>query len=155
MNGPIGRDHHGRPGTGTVGARGATSRPLRLELVGFFPELFSVCASRCMTGELARSGASADRDQLRDYPPDVLAVHEAAGELFASVLGEFGGRVAVVATGTASPRGLWLSLRHRLPSSGVGVFLEGRRLDASLDDVPAIRRKVVAALDSARRGSAA
>lgn len=140
---------------GHAGPRDGNHRPLRLELVGLFPELFSVCASRCMTGQLARAGASADRDQLGDYPPDVLRLHEAAGELFATLLQEFEGRVAVVATGTVSPRGLWLSLRHRLPASGVGLFLEGRPLDASLDDVPAIRREVVAALSSARRGSAA
>ncbi len=140
---------------GRAGPRDGSHRPLRLELVGLFPELFSVCASRCMTGELAGAGASADRDQLRDYPPDVLAVHEAAGALFATVVAEFGGRVAVVATGTASPRGLWLSLRHRLPSSGVGVFLEGRRLDASLDDVPGIRRAVASALEARDRGAAA
>ncbi len=140
---------------GETGTPGRGRRPLRLELVGLFPELFSVCASRCMTGQLARAGASADRDQLGDYPPEVLRVHAAAGELFAALLAEFGAGVAVVATGTASPRGLWLSLRHRLPASGVGLFLEGRRLDASLDDVPGIRRAVASALEARGRGAAA
>ena len=140
---------------GHAGPRDGNHRPPRLEMVGLFPELFSVCASRCMTGQLARVGASADRDQLGDYPPDVLAMHTAAGELFAALLAEFGGRVAVVATGTASPRGLWLSLRHRLPASGVGLFLDGRRLDASLDDVPGIRRAVSSALAARDRGAAA
>jgi hypothetical protein len=139
---------------GDAGAARASHRPLRLELVGLFPELFSVCASRCLTGQLARVGASTDDDQLRDYPLDLLAVHEAAGELFATLLAEFGGRVAVIATGTTSPRGLWLSLRHRLPSSGVAVFLEGRLLDASLEDLPAIRSAVAAEL-AARSGHGA
>jgi hypothetical protein len=140
---------------GRAGPRDGSHRPIRLEMVGLFPELFSVCVSRCMTGQLARAGASADRDQLGDYPPDVLAMHNAAGELFAALVAEFGGRVAVVATGTASPRGLWLSMRHRLPSSGVGLVLEGRRLDASLDDVPGIRRAVASALEARGRGAAA
>jgi hypothetical protein len=139
---------------GRAGPRDGSHRPIRLEMVGLFPELFSVCVSRCMTGQLARAGASADRDQLGDYPPDVLAMHNAAGELFAALVAEFGGRVAVVATGTASPRGLWLSMRHRLPSSGVAVFLEGRLLDVPLEDVPAIRRAVAAEL-AARRGHGA
>ena len=117
------------------------SRPIRLELVGLFPELFSMCVSCCTTDEFGRCGVSLDADQLRDYPPDLLRVHAQAAELFTELLGEFHGGVAVILTGLMSPRGVYLALRHRLPT-GVSLFLEGRRLPLSLDDRHAIRAEV-------------
>ena len=116
-------------------------RPIRLELVGLFPELFSMCVSCCTTDEFGRCGISLDADQLRDYPPDLVSRHAEAAQLFTELLTEFQGRVAVIVTGLMSPRGLWLALRHRL-GMGVTLFLEGRRLAIALDDRQAIRRAV-------------
>ncbi len=127
------------------------SRPIRLELVGLFPELFSMCVSCCSTDEFGRCGVSLDDDQLRDYPPDLLEAHSQAAELFTELLAEYHGRVAVVVTGLMSPRGVYLALRHRLPT-GVSLFLEGERLSVGLRDRSGIRRAVARAL--ARQGSA-
>jgi hypothetical protein len=130
----------------------APDRPLRLELVGLFPELFSMCVSCCTTDEFGRCGISLDADQLRDYPPDLVARHAEAAELFTELLAEFQGRVAVIVTGLMSPRGAWLAVRHRLPT-GVTLFLEGRRLPMRLDDRLAIRAAVAAALDRHRHAA--
>lgn len=127
------------------------SRPIRLELVGLFPELFSMCASCCTTDEFGRCGVSLDADQLRDYPPDLVQVHAQAAELFSELLGEFHGGVAVIVTGLMSPRGVYLALRHRLPT-GVSLFLEGRRLRVELADRAGIRTEV--AHELARHGQA-
>jgi hypothetical protein len=115
-----------------------SARPVRLELVGLFPELFSMCVSCCTTDEFGRCGISLDADQIGDYPPDLVAAHAEAAQLFTELLAEFHGQVAVIVTGLMSPRGLWLSLRHRL-GTGVALFLEGRRLDVALADRQAIR----------------
>ncbi len=125
-------------------------RPLRLELVGLFPELFSMCVSCCTTDELGRCGVSLDADQLGDYPPDLLEAHAQAAELFTELLGQFQGQVAVLVTGLMSPRGVWLAVRHRLPT-GVTLFLDGRRLSVGLADKVAIREMVSREL--ARRGA--
>jgi hypothetical protein len=129
-------------------------RPIRLELVGLFPELFSMCASCCTTDELGRCGISLDADQIGDYPADLVATHAEAALLFTEMLREFHGRVAVIATGLMSPRGAWLAVRHRLPTT-VTLFLEGRRLPIGLTDRGAIRAAVVSELSRRTAGSIA
>jgi hypothetical protein len=126
------------------------SRPIRLELVGLFPELFNMCVSCCTTDAFGRCGISLDADQLRDYPPDLVATHAEAAQLFGELLAEFHGRVAVVVTGLMTPRGVWLAVRHRLPT-GVSLFLEGHRLSLELADRTGIRAEVARALTA--RGS--
>lgn len=130
------------------------SRPIRLELVGLFPELFSMCVSCCTTDEFGRCGVSLDDDQLRDYPPDLLETHAEAAELFTELLGEFHGRVALIVTGLMTPRGVWLALRHRLPT-GVSLFLDGRRLPLQLADRAGIHMAVERALAGKAGGGAA
>ena len=132
----------------------SSSHPVRLELVGLFPELFSMCVSCCTTDELGRCGVSLDADQLRDYPPDLLEAHAQAAELFTELLQEFHGRVAVVVTGLMSPRGVWLALRHRLPT-GVTLFLAGRRLPVGLQDRAWIRGAVARELAAREDAGAA
>lgn len=127
--------------SGVIHVGVAVTRPIRLELVGLFPELFSMCASCCTTDAFGRCGISLDSDQLNDYPPDLLTTHAEAAQLFTELLAEFHGSVAVIVTGLMSPRGVWLALRHRLPM-GVTLLLQGRRLPVGLDDRSAIRAAV-------------
>jgi hypothetical protein len=98
-------------------------RPVKVELVGLFPTLFSTrCKAVCDPAGLA--GVVDAEAQLKEYPEEVLDSLRLVREAALSLLKEGGVEVRVV--DALSPRGLWLQLRHRL-RSGPWAIVEGRQ----------------------------
>ncbi len=112
-------------------------RPIKVEMVGLLPTLFSMCASCCTTDTMGACGINLTADQMRDYPPEVVETNQRAAELYTRLLQDYHGAVIPLAVSTTSPRGLWLSLRHRL-SSSLSLVVNGRRViagNANYDDL--------------------
>lgn len=105
-----------------VRARPRAPGPVRVELVGMFPLTFRTCARAV---GMAGCGPGDDVAQQAEYPPDVLAQQRLAEEAAANLWTAFGAAVRVESVLFTSPRGLWLSLRHRLGQDPV-AFVDGR-----------------------------
>jgi hypothetical protein len=74
-----------------------------------------------------RCGIDHEAEQLGEYPPEVIETQGKAAELYARLMRDFGERVLPIAVGLTSPRGLWLSLRHRL-SRDLNLVINGHRV---------------------------
>ncbi|HEY7347630.1 MAG TPA: hypothetical protein VH599_04870 [Ktedonobacterales bacterium] len=108
-------------------------RPIKVEMVGLLPTLFSMCASCCTTDTMGACGIDLAAQQMRDYPPEVVETNQRAAELYTRLLRDYQGLVVPLAVSTTSPRGLWLSLRHRL-SSDLAIVVNNRRVVANHGD---------------------
>lgn len=108
-------------------------QPIRVEMVGLLPTLFNMCANCCTTNTMGACGIDLIADQMRDYPAEVVETNQRAAELYSWLLQEYSGAVIPLAVSTASLRGLWLSLRHRL-SPGFSFIVNGRRVVAGNAD---------------------
>ncbi len=112
------------------------SEAIRVEVVGAIPTVYNMCAPCCTTDELGICGIDLTAEQLRDYPADVVANNGTAAVLIAQLLHDYGDRIRPSVVDLMSPRGIWLSLRHRLGSS-LAVVIHGRVLPANIDAVKA------------------
>ena len=101
-----------------------------LELVGLYPATMSPCTV-CPLDELTDRLAA---EQAREAPAAARSDADGAARLLAAVAGRAGGAIGVRLTPLDSPRGLWLSLRHRLPN-GLTVLVDGRRVAADPEAV--------------------
>lgn len=122
--------------------------PLTVELVGLIPDLYKLCPTRCdwaSAGEVA-----ADGEQLRDYPEEARRAAAEAAALWERLVREFAGRVRPVSVGYLSPRGIWLSLRHRLRTGEVYAVVAGRAVPAAAG-YEAVRAAVLEALAARAR----
>jgi hypothetical protein len=116
-------------------------RPIKVEMVGLLPTLFSMCASCCTTDTMGACGVDLAGDQMRDYPPEVLETNQHAAELYTRLLRDYQGLVVPLAVSTTSPRGLWLSVRHRL-SSGLSIVINNRRMIAGTADYAELKAAI-------------
>lgn len=123
--------------------RNATRGPLKIEIVGLFPEFYRLCPKGA--DYLGACGLEPDASQVRDYPPEVQAMGRRLEETCVGIFREFGGRVFPVSVGLASLRGLVLAWRHRLSSDEVYVVVNGRPIPTSLG-YPAVRQALREAL---------
>src|SRR5207247_629539 len=113
-------------------------QPIRVEMVGLLPTLFSMCASCCTTDTIGACNIDLVADQMRDYPPEVVETNRRAAELYTRLLQEYRGAIIPLAVSTTSLRGLWLSLRHRL-SSDFSIVINGRRVVTGNADYDELR----------------
>lgn len=103
-------------------------KPLPVFVVGLIPDLYRLCPTRCDWA--AAAGMTAAGEQWRDYPPAARVAGDGAAVLVRRLLDEFAGRVRPVTVGLLSPRGLWLSWRHRLRGDRVYVVAGNRAVPA-------------------------
>lgn len=127
-------------------------RPLRVEIVGLFPEFYRMCPTGC--DWLGRAGVDAVGPQHAEYPEAARAAAERLAEVAARLLRDFGGRTVPVSVGYLSPRGLWLALRYRLRAGGLYAVVGGRCLDLQAADAYEALREAVAAALAGRSGPA-
>jgi hypothetical protein len=101
------------------------TQPVRVEFVGLLPETLRTCmAHYCVPGSVGRPDIEA---QLREYPPEVQAIHQRAAALYDRLVQDFGARIRPQSVMLTSGRGLWLSLRHRLRGD-LSLVINGRRV---------------------------
>lgn len=95
---------------------------VHVELVGMFPMTFRTCSR---AAGLSACGPGDEALQRAEYPPHVQEQQQLAEDVALRLWDEFGSAVRVDSVLFTSPRGLWLSLRHRLGSSDAVAFLDG------------------------------
>lgn len=114
-----------------------------IEYVGLLPQIFELCRTQCVAPLLR-----AEADQLADYPADLVALNRQAAAIAERLHQEFGAQVLVLPVGSATPRGLWLSVRHRLGQQPAAI-INGRRVLRNNPSLASIRAAVVEALGGA------
>ena len=124
------------------------ARRVKVEFVGLLPTFFNMCAPCCTTDYVKRCGVDHEAEQLSEYPPEAVATQDKASELYARLMRDFGEGILPIAVGLTSPRGLWLSLRHRL-GRDLNLVINGHRVLSGDVDYEIIKQVIQDELEEA------
>lgn len=97
-----------------------------IELVGVYPAALSPCT----VCDLSDLGTKLATEQQREAPAAAGSDSERVWRIAEKVFAAHGPDVRIRLTPIDSPRGVWLSLRHRLPGGGLQALVNGRRVSA-------------------------
>jgi len=97
-----------------------------IELVGLYPAALSPCT----VCDLSDLGAKLAAEQQREAPVAAASDSERVWRIAEKVFAAHGPNVRIRLTPVDSPRGVWLSLRHRLGGGGLQALVNGRRVPA-------------------------
>lgn len=114
-------------------------KPIRVEILGLLPTLFSHC-SHCMES-MEASGVRPYDDQLAQYPEEVRNLHWTVSELTHKLVKKFNGLVRIHVVDTASPEGLWQSLKHHVRKTPC-IIVDGRKAFESIPPFEKLEAKV-------------
>jgi len=120
-------------------------RPVRVEFVGIMPTLFAHC-EHCME-VMHGTGLMPYSEQLEEYPEDVKKQYFELSEVAQKIRDEFGGAVFFDAIDSASPQGVWMTLRHRILRSPC-VLIEGKKVFNRLPGYEELRQKILELADT-------
>ena len=123
----------------------ALRRPVRVEFVGIMPTLFAHC-EHCME-VMHGTGLMPYSEQLEEYPEDVKKQYFELSEVAQKIRDEFGGAVYFDAIDSASPQGVWMTLRHRILRSPC-VLIEGKKVFNRLPGYEELRQKILELADT-------
>ena len=115
-------------------------RPVRVEFVGIMPTLFAHC-EHCMQ-VMHGTGLMPYSEQLEEYPEDVKKQYFELSEVAQKIRDEFGGAVFFDAIDSASPQGVWMTLRHRILRTPC-VLIEGKKVFDRLPSYEELRGKIL------------
>lgn len=107
---------------------------VKVEFVGLLPTFFNLCAP-CCTKDYVRA------EQLKEYPPQTREIHLRAYQLFVNLLRDFGAQVRLLAVGSMSPKGLWLTIKHRL-GNDLSLVVNDRRVVKGATDYEVIKSAI-------------
>lgn len=105
--------------------------PLRIEIVGLLPTLFGHCAHCDFVAQRMKVGLK--KDQIDEYPPSLVKENHRVSEIVWDILEDFPGKARVEIINTASPAGIWKSLKHRLRSN-TAFIVNGRKIEERIPD---------------------
>src|ERR1700737_2124689 len=97
--------------------------PNEIELVGIYPAALSPCT----VCDLADLGAKLAAEQAREAPSAAADDVERVWRIAEAVFARHGPGVRIRLTPVDPPRGVWLSLRHRL-GGGLQALVNGRKV---------------------------
>jgi hypothetical protein len=97
-----------------------------IELVGLYPAALSPCT----VCDLADLGTKLAAEQAAEAPRAAADDSAQVWRIAETVFAAHGPAVRIRLTPVDSPRGLWLTLRHRLGGGGLQVLVDGRRVPA-------------------------
>ena len=123
----------------------ALRRPVRVEFVGIMPTLFAHC-EHCME-VMHGTGLMPYSEQLEEYPEDVKKQYFELSEVAQKIRDEFGGAVFFDAIDSASPQGVWMTLRHRILRTPC-VLIEGKKVFDRLPGYEELRQKILELADT-------
>jgi hypothetical protein len=103
-----------------------------IEIVG----LYGANLRPCSVCDITDLGGKLEREQQGEATPAARADSDLAYRIAAAAFGRYGADVRVRLTPIDSPRGMWLTLRHRL-GGGLQVLVNGRKTAAEPDQVVA------------------
>lgn len=101
-----------------------------VEIVG----LYGATLRPCSVCDLTELGAKLQREQAAEATDAARRDSDIAYRIAAAAFGRYGETVRVRLTPVDSPRGVWLTLRHRL-GGGLQVLVNGRKTDAEPEKV--------------------
>jgi hypothetical protein len=101
--------------------------PIKVELIGLLPEVYRVCVKCQPMDYLSLGGVDYVSEQLAGYPEEIRVEQKKLLDLYHRLQRDFPGAVLPVPIGLMSPRGLWLSLRHRF-GNGPKLLIGGTRV---------------------------
>ncbi len=99
---------------------------IKIELVGLLPAFYRACTKCQPMDYLVLGGVDYLSEQVADYPPEVLEEQNRLYGIYRRLTRDFSTAVFPVPVDLLSPRGAWLSLRHRL-GNGAAVVINGKR----------------------------
>src|SRR5213594_3683818 len=126
------------------GDSSSTSVPLKVTFVGIMPSLFAHC-QHCME-IMHATGMAPYSEQLEDYPEDVKKQYFQLSEIAQKLKTEFDGSVVLDPVDSASPQGVWLSIRHRILKTPC-ILIQGKKLFSKLPSYDELRAKILEALE--------
>ena len=119
-------------------------QPLKVEFVGIMPTLFAHC-EHCME-VMHQTGLKPYSEQLEEYPDDVKKQYFELSEVAQRIRDEFGGAVIFDAIDSASPQGVWMTLRHRILRTPC-VLIQGKKAFNRLPTYEELRHKILELLE--------
>ena len=117
---------------------------MKVTFVGIMPTLFAHC-QHCMQ-VMHATGMAPYSEQLEGYPEDVKKQYFQLSEIAQKLKTEFDGRVVFDPVDSASPRGVWLSIRHRILKTPC-ILIQGKKLFSNLPSYDELRAKILEALE--------
>jgi len=108
------------------------------------PTLFAHC-QHCME-VMHSTGMAPFSEQLEGYPEDVKKQYFQLSEIAQRLKAEFNGRVVFDPVDSASPQGVWLSIRHRILKTPC-ILIQGKKLFSRLPSYDELRAKILEALE--------
>ncbi len=117
---------------------------MKVTFVGIMPTLFAHC-QHCME-VMHATGMAPYSEQLEGYPEDVKKQYFQLSEIAQKLKTEFDGRVVFDPVDSASPQGVWLSIRHRILKTPC-ILIQGKKLFSNLPSYDELRAKILEALE--------
>jgi len=81
-------------------------------------------------------------EQLEEYPEDVKKQYFELSEIAQKIRDEFGGLVFFDAIDSASPQGVWMTIRHRILKAPC-VLIQGKKVFNRLPSYEELRGKIL------------
>jgi len=117
---------------------------LRVTFVGIMPTLFAHC-QHCME-VMHATGMTPYSEQLEGYPEDIKKQYFQLSEIAQKLKAEFEGRVVLDPVDSASPQGVWLSIRHRILKTPC-VLIQGKKFFSKLPSYDELRAEILEVLE--------
>jgi hypothetical protein len=95
------------------------------------------------------TGMSPYSEQLEDYPEDVKKQYFQLSEVAQKLKAEFGDLVLLDPVDSASPQGVWLSIRHRILRTPC-VLIQGSKVFGKFPSYKELRTKILEAIERSR-----
>ncbi len=130
------------------GHSSSPSVPLKVTFVGIIPTLFAHC-QHCME-IMHATGMAPYSEQLEDYPEDVKKQYFQLSEIAQKLKTEFGGSVILDPVDSASPQGVWLSIRHRILRTPC-ILIQGNKVFNKFPGYEELRATILDALERSGR----
>jgi len=108
------------------------------------PTLFAHC-QHCMQ-VMHATGMFPYSEQLEDYPEDVKKQYFQLSEIAQKLKAEFGDLVLLDPVDSASPQGVWLSIRHRILRTPC-VLIHGSKVFSRFPSYEELRAKILETLE--------
>ncbi len=115
-------------------------QPVKVEFVGIMPTLFAHC-EHCME-VMHETGLKPYSEQLEEYPEDVKKQYFELSEVAQKIRDDFGGAVFFDAIDSASPQGVWMTIKHRILRTPC-VLIQGKKVFNRVPSYEELREKIL------------
>jgi hypothetical protein len=117
--------------------------PVKVEFVGIMPTLFAHC-QQCMEA-MHGTGLMPYSEQFEEYPEDIKKQYFDLSEVAQKLKREFGDAVFFDAIDSASPQGVWMTIKHRILRTPC-VVIQGKKAFNKLPSYEELRDKILEVL---------